>query len=85
MSDVPLNKEEVTKLFKQVIREAGRDLEGDDKMLCKHLSNVIKLNNDFKIDDEDHVKSLRYLDKISGIFRKFDEEIASAVVRELGL
>jgi hypothetical protein len=85
MSDIPLNKSEVTKLLRRIIREAGTNLGGDDKVLCKHLSSIIRLNDNFEVDDEDHVKSLKYLNEITEVMKRFEEEIAAAVVRELGL
>jgi hypothetical protein len=85
MSNVHLNKEEIAKLFRMTIRESGKNLRGDDKMLAQHLSNVIQLDESFGIDNEYHIKSLKYLDEITGVLRKFEEEVSTAVIRELGL
>ena len=85
MSDAPLNKEELTKLFRKIIKESGKDLEGDDRMLANHLSNVVRLNDDFGVDDKDHIVSLKYLNEITGVLAKFDEEVSAAIVKELGL
>jgi hypothetical protein len=85
VSEIPLDKSEVTKLLRRVIRREGDFLEGNDKILSKYLSGVIRLDDDFRVIDPDHQKSLDYLDSITGVIGKFDAEAEALIISELEL
>jgi hypothetical protein len=82
---IPLDREEVVKLLRKVLKNESEFLVGTDRMLARHLAGNIQLDEVFQVVDPDHQKSLDYLDSIAGIIMKFDAESMELITRELDL